>query len=66
METINIGNVVCLKSNKSVRMTVRWIEEQDGVMMANCDWFVDKKLMNETFPLTSLTTDTCTTSFAIV
>lgn len=66
MNEIIVGSVVCLKSNKSVRMTVRWIEEQDGVMMVNCDWFENKKLMNATFPLTSLTTDTSTTSFAVV
>ena len=61
MSELKVGDVVSLKSNKSVRMTIRWIQEDsEGIMEANCDWFENKKLTNATFPVTSLTTDSNT------
>ena len=63
MEEFKCGDMVCLKSHKPVRMTIRWIEENNiGILEACCDWFDGKTLKQSVFPLTSLTTDTNFTS----
>lgn len=68
MNEIKVGDVVCLKSNKSVRMTVRWVEkEHNGEKLeACCDWFIGKELKQAVFPVASLTTDTSTSNFTVV
>lgn len=54
---IHEGSLVQLKSGGPA-MTVRWVEEELGTLMANCDWFVQDKAPwkkeNATFPVTSL------------
>ena len=53
MLDFNPGDVVCLKSNKSIKMTLRWVEKDE----ACCDWFIGKELKQAMFPLTSLSKD---------
>ena len=57
MSEIKEGSVVQLKSG-GPQMTVRWVEDEYGTMMVNCDWFIQDKAPwkheNKTFALTSL------------
>jgi uncharacterized protein YodC (DUF2158 family) len=54
---IQEGSVVQLRSGGPT-MTVRWVSEELGTWIANCDWFVQDKAPwkkeNSSFPLTSL------------
>lgn len=54
---IREGSIVQLKSGGPA-MTVRWVEDDDGVMLANCDWFIQDKAPwkkeSAVFPVTSL------------
>jgi hypothetical protein len=57
MEELKKGDIVCLKSEKSIKMTIRWTQkiiEKEENKEACCDWFVNKKLFTQVFPLTSL------------
>ena len=51
------GDIVCLKSDRIVKMTISDFEEKSGINYANCQWFDYKILIGGSFPVTSLTTD---------
>ncbi|MBW7968407.1 DUF2158 domain-containing protein [Bradyrhizobium sp. BR 10289] len=54
---IRPGSVVQLKSGGPL-MTVAWVNHEDGVSMAFCEWFIQDKAPwkqeGTTFPVTSL------------
>ncbi|MBV15957.1 MAG: DUF2158 domain-containing protein [Thalassospira sp.] len=54
VDELKPGDVVELKSG-GPDMTVSWVENQDGVLEARCDWF-DKSQKQESavFPTSSL------------
>lgn len=62
MEEIKVGDVVYLKSNIEVKMTVGYFENEN--IKVNCDWFNGGTKMSGTFLITSLKIDTSTAKFA--
>jgi uncharacterized protein YodC (DUF2158 family) len=54
---IKPGSIVQLKSGGPT-MTVNWVEDDVGTMIARCDWFIQDKAPwkkeSANFPLTSL------------
>jgi uncharacterized protein YodC (DUF2158 family) len=54
---IKPGSIVQLKSGGPA-MTVNWVQDEEGTVHANCDWFIQDKAPwkkeNATFPVTSL------------
>ena len=52
MEDFQAGEIVTLKSG-SPKMTIRKVEDDQGVPSAWCEWF-DGEVKKQVFPLTSL------------
>lgn len=56
-DKINPGSVVQLKSGGPL-MTVAWVNDEDGVRLAYCEWFIQDKAPwkqeGSAFPTTSL------------
>ena len=57
MKNLNAGDVVCLNSDKTIKMTIGDFEKISDINYANCYWFNGGILMKGSFPTTSLTTD---------
>ena len=53
-EEIKVGDVVYLKSDRNMKMTVAEFRLMDGMSFAACLWFVGGELKGGNFPLTSL------------
>ena len=52
-EQIKAGDTVQLKSG-GPKMTVDWVSDEFGTLVAGCSWFVDKLKQFDRFPVTSL------------
>jgi uncharacterized protein YodC (DUF2158 family) len=53
MAEIKAGAVVQLKSG-GPQMTVNFVEDQDGTLVAACSWFVNNKRESDRFPVATL------------